>query len=151
MPEQLKRLLPLFVIFISLFILVRHFLVPDSFGEYGYYRGDALIDHENKEIVYSTTESCIECHPDIMEIMEMDLHSELSCLVCHGPGLQHSLNPESVGIEKPSGREFCGLCHSINPARSTNMVFQVDIREHHPERNDCIDCHNPHAVWEIKE
>jgi len=36
MPPQIKRLLPLFVVFIGLFLLARHFLIPESFGKYLY-------------------------------------------------------------------------------------------------------------------
>ena len=42
MPPQLRRLIPMFAVFIALFLLVRHFLVPDSFGEYGFYRVTGL-------------------------------------------------------------------------------------------------------------
>ncbi|MCK4921588.1 MAG: hypothetical protein KAS71_11115 [Bacteroidales bacterium] len=151
MPEQLKRLFPLFAIFIIIFLIIRHLLIPDTFGLYGHYRGDALKDNANIELVYASKEACIECHSDIREMLEMDEHSDISCLSCHGPGLEHVENPETANIEKPGSREFCGRCHAINPARSTNMIIQVDIKEHHAEKKDCIDCHNPHQVWEIKE
>lgn len=151
MPEQLKRLIPLFALFILIFLIVRYLLLPDSFGQFGHYRGDALIDNQEKEIVYATDESCVDCHSDIAEMLEMDLHSELSCMGCHGPGLKHSLDPENEKVEKHTDRKFCGSCHMEDPARPTNMVFQVNIHEHHMERTLCIDCHNPHAVWELKE
>lgn len=151
MPEQLKRLIPLFAIFIIIFIIVRRLLVPDSFGQFGYYRGDALEEIADQELVYATKESCIQCHSDIAEMLEMDMHSELSCVICHGPGLKHTLDPEKEEVEIHKDRGFCGRCHSENPARSTNMIFQVNIHEHHMERKNCIDCHNPHAVWELKE
>lgn len=148
MPAQLKRLIPLFIIFIGLFLTVRHLLIPDSFGQYGHYRGDALIDNASKAMIYSTKEACFECHDDIQEILENDVHAGLSCLTCHGPGLQHVENPAADNIGKESGREFCGRCHHLNAARPIDVVFQVDIKTHHTEEADCIDCHNPHQVWE---
>jgi len=151
MPEQLKRLLPAFAIFVILFLIVRHILIPDTFGQYGHYRGDALIDNANKELIYASKEACVDCHSDVAELIAADVHGEISCLSCHGPGLEHVNNPEPENIEKGGSREFCGRCHSINPARSTNMVYQIDIAEHHSERKDCVDCHNPHQVWELKE
>jgi hypothetical protein len=117
MPPQLKVLLPLFAIFITIFIIIRNFLVPDTFGEYGYYRGNSLIDNTNMELVFASKEVCIECHTDINEMLQSDLHSGLSCIVCHGAGLEHSNFPDSIKINKDSGREKCGRCHSINPAR----------------------------------
>ena len=151
MPAQLKRLIPLFVIFIGLFLVIRHLLIPDTFGQYGHYRGDALIDNAEKEVIYASKETCIDCHSDIGEMLESDMHAGISCLACHGPGLKHVDSMEKEDIYVPSGRDFCGRCHSINPARSTNTIIQVDIKEHNSDRNDCIDCHNPHQVWELKE
>ena len=28
------------------------------------------------------------------------------------------------------------------------LFFQVDINTHHTEKENCIECHNPHEVWE---
>ena len=151
MPKQLKVLLLLFACFITLFIIVRHFLVPDSFGEYGHYRADALIDIAEQELNYAGKEACIDCHSDIYEMLLTDMHAKLSCEVCHGPGLKHADSMEASDISKKSGREFCGLCHAMNPARPLDVVSQVDLNEHNIENKNCIDCHNPHQVWEIKE
>ena len=148
MPVQLKRLIPLFVVFIGLFLLIRYLLIPDSFGQFGHYRGDSLQDNAAKEIVHSTEETCYECHDDIKEIVKNDSHASLSCLTCHGPGLSHAEDPLENPITKESGREFCGRCHQINAARPLDVVFQVDIKTHHTEIEDCIGCHNPHQVWE---
>ncbi len=148
MPIQLKRLLPLFIIFIGLFLIVRHFLVPDTFGQYGHYRGDALIDNASRNLVHASKEDCHECHSDIQEKLENDMHASLSCLVCHGPGLMHVADPLAENIEKMSGRTFCGRCHQLNAARSTDMIYQIDIATHHTEKDNCIECHNPHEVWE---
>ena len=149
MPTQLKRLIPLFIIFIGLFLFIRSKLIPDSFGQYGHYRGDALQDNASVEPVFATKEACYDCHDDIREKLESDMHADLSCLICHGPGLEHIASMEADNILKESGREFCGRCHHINAGRSRDVVFQVDIKTHHPEKKHCIECHNPHAVWEI--
>ena len=151
MPPQLKVLLPLFTIFILIFLVISHFLVPDSFYENGHYRSNALHDLANMEMLTASKETCIECHPDINEKLLSDKHSGLSCLVCHGPGLVHANDPGSLNIIKKSGREHCGRCHSINPARSENVITQIDIAEHNIETDNCIECHNPHQVWELKE
>jgi hypothetical protein len=150
MPPQIKRLLPLFAIFIGLFLLVRYLLVPESFGEYGHYRGLSI--QENAEVTphYAGKKACVECHDDMAAIIASDLHSDLSCEVCHGPGLDHANYPDSVGIYKPFKREFCGACHGLNPARNADVVKQVDLKEHNID-NDCIDCHNPHKPWDLKD
>jgi len=76
------------------------------------------------------------------------MHAELSCLICHGPGQVHVDNPEAENIQKESGRDFCGRCHDLNAAKSTNIITQVDITTHNTEIKNCIECHNPHEVWE---
>ena len=151
MPAQLKRLIPLFAIFIGLFIFVRHFLVPDSFGQFGHYRGNSLQEIASKEMVFASRESCYDCHDDMKARLENNEHSELSCVICHGPGLAHMDDPWDVEIVKMSGREFCGRCHNLNAARQMDVVFQVDIHTHHPEKENCIECHNPHDLWEAME
>ena len=149
-PPQLKRLFLAFAIFIFIFLLVRHFLLPDSFGELGPYRADALIDNAQVEMHYAGQQICFECHQDIEDSKTMDLHSEVHCETCHGPGLKHTESGEAKDIIKPATREFCGRCHNINAARRTETISQVDLNEHNIEFN-CIECHNPHQPWEMKE
>jgi hypothetical protein len=79
-----------------------------------------------------------------------DVHSEIHCETCHGPGLRHTEKGDTAFIIKPVSREFCGLCHSKNAARKTDAVYQVDLNEHNVGKN-CIECHNPHQPWNMKE
>ena len=151
MPSQLKRLIPLFILFVGLFLVLRHFLIPESFGQYGHYRGNSLLDNASREMVYADREDCHACHSDILKLLENEMHASLSCLICHGPGRSHVENPQLGNITKESGREFCGRCHDINPSRPADVVFQVDILIHHMEKTDCIECHNPHSLWEGME
>ncbi len=150
MPPQLKTLIPLFAVLLILFLVVRTLLVPESFGEIGHYRADAIEENGVFPINYAGNSACIECHDTEREKIASDAHKGLSCESCHGPGAKHAENHEVV-LEKPGTREECGRCHSLNSARRTETVIQVDIKEHHMEKENCIDCHNPHAVWEMKE
>jgi len=151
-PPQLKRLLLLFVIFIALFGLVRHLLVPEGFGQYGHYRAGSLETNKDRELHFAGQQSCVECHQDIAEMKEMDLHDVISCESCHGAALKHTEAnvPEDVDVTLNQSRQFCGLCHSINSAKPSNVIFQVDLKEHYTDKN-CIDCHNPHSPWELNE
>lgn len=151
MPPQLRRLIPMFIVFIGLFLILRHFLIPDTFGQYGHYRGDALLDNSSKERAHASKEDCFDCHDDIKEKLENDVHAGLSCLICHGPGLEHVDNPEAANIQKEGDRAFCGRCHQLHTARSLDNIIQVDIATHHTEEEKCIECHNPHEVWEAME
>jgi uncharacterized CHY-type Zn-finger protein len=149
-PSHIKRLILVFVIFISLFLVLRHFLIPDTFGKNGHYRGAALIDNTQIEIHYSGQQACFECHQDIEDLKLKDLHSQIHCETCHGPGQKHVLSKVPADILKPNGREFCGSCHNINTAKQKDAVLQVNLKEHNIEKN-CIDCHNPHQPWEMKK
>lgn len=151
MLPQLRVLLILFAAFISVFIIVRKLLVPDTFGEFGHYRGDALVENEDKELKYSGTQICIDCHDDVYTMLQSDMHQGLSCEVCHGPGFKHADSMEPSDISKISSREDCGRCHGYDPARPADVIVQVDLAEHYIEKERCIDCHNPHMVWELKE
>lgn len=150
MPPQIKRLLPLFAIFIGLFLFVRYLLIPDSFGEFGHYRGNSIRENTEFPLHYAGRDVCAECHDDVAGMLASDVHAAISCETCHGPGYDHANFADSIGIGKPSGREFCGLCHSMNPARKAGVVKQIDIKDHNID-NDCIECHNPHMPWELKD
>ena len=149
-PPHIRRLMLAFAVFISIFLLVRHFLRPETFGEYGPYRGAALIDNAQYEIHYSGQQACFECHQDIEDLKAQDVHSEIRCETCHGPGQKHVVSSDTTDIFVPAGREFCGLCHTMNAARPKDAVFQIDIKEHNVEKN-CTECHNAHQPWEMKE
>ena len=148
-PPQLTRLTIAFTIFISLFLLLRHFLVPDTFGQYGHYRGASLEDNAAVEIHYAGQQACLECHQDIEDQKIQDVHSDIHCETCHGPGQKHVVSGEASDIFKPSGREFCGSCHAKNAAKPKDAVFQVNLAEHNFGKN-CTECHNPHQPWMLK-
>src|SRR4030042_2951532 len=129
-PPQLKRLGLAFAIFILLFLLIRHLLVPKTFGEYGFYRGASLADIAEYPVLFSGQKACINCHQDIEDMKQLDVHSEIRCEACNGAGQQHTKKGDTSKIAKPSSREFCGLCHAKNAAKQKNVIFQVDLKEH---------------------
>lgn len=149
-PPQIPRLAIAFAIFISLFLVLRHFLVPDTFGEYGHYRGASLIDNSQFELHYAGQEACFDCHQDVEDAKALDVHSDIHCETCHGPGLKHAESMEAVDIIRPTGREFCGKCHAQNAAKRNTAIFQVNLNKHNVGKN-CIECHNPHQPWDMKE
>ena len=151
MPPQLKTLLPLLAVFICLFLVARHFLIPESFGKYGHYRANSMDEIAALQTHYVGKEVCADCHDEEAVKLASDLHKSLTCEVCHGPGSLHVEDQDKGILVKPGSREFCGTCHSLNPARRTEVIHQIDIKTHNIERVNCIDCHNPHAVWEMKE
>jgi hypothetical protein len=149
-PLHIKRLILVFALVISLFLVARHFLVPDTFGKYGPYRAATLDDYSLIEIHYAGQQACFECHQDIQDLKAQDVHSDIHCETCHGPGQKHVTSGEAEDILKPSGREFCGSCHSLNAAKPKDAVFQVDLAKHNIDKN-CTECHNAHQPWEMKK
>jgi hypothetical protein len=149
-PPQIPRLAITFAVFVSLFLVLRHFLVPDTFGKYGHYRAASLIDNAGRTMHYSGQDACFSCHQDIQDKKSQDVHSEIHCETCHGPGEKHVHSSSKTDILKPGGREFCGRCHSLNAAKLKSAVFQVDLTKHNTGKN-CIECHNPHQPWEMKK
>jgi hypothetical protein len=149
-PPQLKRLALAFTIFISAFLIIRHFLVPETFGQYGFYRGASLGEIEQTPVKYAGQKMCLECHQDIDDLKQQDVHSDVSCESCHGPGQKHSENGDTTLLEKPVSRESCGMCHSKNAAKKKEAIFQINLKEHYIDKK-CIECHNHHRPWEMKE
>jgi hypothetical protein len=149
-PPQIPRLALAFGIFISLFLVLRHFLTPDTFGKYGHYRAASLIDNTLPELHYAGQEACFKCHQGIEDKKSQDVHSEIHCETCHGPGEKHVISSKAEDIFKPSGRDFCGKCHAFNAAKQKSAVFQIDLSKHNVGKN-CIECHNPHQPWEMKK
>lgn len=147
MPKQISRLLIAFAVFVTIFLIVRSMLIPESFGDLGYYRANSLKEIEATELKHAGKEDCAMCHDAVAELMLSDKHQGISCEACHGPGYEHTLSPETIHPEKPHTREFCGLCHGTNAARPNNVVAQIDLNEHNVE-DECIMCHNPHKPWE---
>ena len=142
MIPQVKRLLLIFTVLVCSFILVRHFLVPESFGKYGHYRADAINDVEALPAEYAEAAVCAGCHGELFKQKEASKHRSVACESCHGPALSHVSDPMSIKPSKPSGREFCALCHTVNAARPKS-IRQIDTDTHNPG-TPCAVCHNPH-------
>jgi excinuclease UvrABC ATPase subunit len=149
-PPQIPRLAIAFTIFIALFLLVRHLLTPDTFGEYGHYRGAALIDNAKPEIHFSGQQACFACHQVVEDLKKEDVHSDIHCETCHGPGQKHVLSSNKADILKPNSRDFCASCHKLNAAKKKDAINQVDLKIHNVEKN-CIECHNAHQPWKMKK
>lgn len=147
MPKQLERVLLLLISLVFIFLIIRHLLVPESFGELGHYRANSLLENEALEPKYVGNKYCVDCHEDQALLLLEGTHQNLKCETCHGPGFRHVESNENVDIILPVGREFCGKCHSLNAARSKSVVKQVIIREHNIEEKECVNCHNPHEPW----
>jgi hypothetical protein len=141
-PQQIVSLAILFAVMLAGLIVARIILVPESFGEYGHYRADAVDDIMAMEINYAGAIVCEECHDDITEIKDRSNHRNVSCEVCHGPSVKHTEAPDEYTPDAPRERGYCPLCHGYDPSRPTG--FPQIITELHNPGKPCMTCHEPH-------
>ncbi|MFH4963448.1 hypothetical protein V8G69_00465 [Gaetbulibacter sp. M235] len=150
MPKIIFRLLLSFIVFVTIFIVIRQLVIPISFGDYGHYRANSIEDNKGRTLYFKGDEKCISCHQDLDDLINTDVHSEISCETCHPPKIDANTDCK-VNPPKVEGTiEFCAQCHTKNAAREAIGFPNFDIKEHKGDQN-CIECHNPHAPWELKE
>ena len=141
-PQQVPRLVVVFVLAAAGLIAARFFLVPDTFGQSGHYRAaavDSIVAHEKK---YAGQQQCALCHGGIAERRLASNHRGVACESCHGPAAAHVANPVEAKPAIPAVREFCPRCHAYNPSRPTGYP-QIDPVAHNP-MTPCVACHDPH-------
>jgi len=150
MPKIIFRLFLSFVLFVSIFVLIQRFLTPDSFGKYGHYRAYSIDDNKARVSYYKGEEKCASCHEDIFDLKDSDLHSEVKCESCHAPKIDANTDCEVMPPIVEGTIDFCGTCHAINLGRLKKGAPQLNFKEH-KEGQNCIECHNAHAPWELTE
>lgn len=137
---------------------VQRLLRPRDFGKAGYYRLGSLYEIMNQTPVHQGKEVCNECHDDIYQVHEKDIHFDVKCEDCHGPGNRHvqrylggdeSVSEQEATVPKEYTLEGCLFCHRKLAARPRTFP-QVDPVEHlhflhvdQPETR-CVECHSPH-------
>lgn len=146
---------------------VRQMLVPESFGEAGHYRLNSLWEIMEQEPLFQGKESCRECHEDILDLHQKDIHFGVSCEDCHGPGKRHvkhhqevalmaleddemaPVAPDDAVMPQEYTLEGCLYCHRKLNARPRDFP-QIVQSEHYrflkvtKANTPCIECHNPH-------
>jgi hypothetical protein len=134
-------------------VLGRSLFVPETWGEFGRYRGAAVTEYRNKPVRHGGDESCEMCHDVEYAAHAAGVHASVKCELCHGPVALHvDLEQGEVVAEMPirKSRDLCELCHRRLAARPADFP-QVDVREHVLENGGemtpdaCFDCHDPHS------
>lgn len=90
---HLFRFAGLFVLAFLLFLVIRSYVVPHSFGRYGHYRADALGEIASRPVKMSGHETCETCHSDVADMKKAGKHAHVNCEACHGAIFQRSPNP----------------------------------------------------------
>ncbi len=144
-PPQITRLLLVTVAIIVAYFTARHFLVPSSFGQFGWYRADALKDYQALPIHYGGQAACADCHDEVVKKRAKAKHRSVPCETCHGP-LQAHVDDATVKPPKITDGRFCVRCHEASPSRPEKFP-QVVLADHSPGQK-CTECHKPHLPTE---
>jgi len=139
---HLFRFAFLFVIAFAVFLVIRHFVVPKSFGEYGHYRGDSIGEIADHPIHFAGHDTCEMCHADIAEMKKAGKHTSVNCEACHGSLANHANDP-SITPPKLDTAVLCVRCHAASAAKPKGFP-QVDA-EQHAGGIACETCHKPHS------
>ncbi len=140
--------------FAMVFVLARHFAIPQSFGEYGHYRAGSVAEYVEQELVHGAPNACAECHDEESELHADGKHAAVSCEVCHGPLYPHVTNGEVIA-PMPVNRtaRWCAVCHQqlvARPQTFPQVVIPGHVIERNAEMSDsvCLECHDAHQPIE---
>ena len=137
------RLAGVFAVGVLLFLILRGFLVPKSFGEYGHYRGNALAEIAARPVNFAGHETCETCHSDVLDKKKTGKHAHVNCEACHGPLAKHADDPTSVTPAKLDTAVLCVRCHEANAAKPKS--FPQVVSADHSTGLPCDTCHQPHS------
>ncbi len=140
---HLFRVAAVFLLGMAVFLGVRGFLVPKSFGQYGHYRGNALREMAARPINYAGHQACESCHADVLDKKKDGRHAHVNCEACHGPLANHADDPTSVQPAKLDTAVLCARCHEANAAKPKSFP-QVATADHSTGL-PCDTCHQPHS------
>jgi hypothetical protein len=145
LPPQITRLVLLTIGIVGSYLVARYFLTPQSFGQYGWYRGDALMELATRDRVFAGRTACAECHSDQVQKLSQKEHKDLSCEGCHGPGQAHVDNPDVKISIQTYGQ--CVRCHEASTGRP-KWHKQINSKTHYTGQK-CTECHVPHQPSEV--
>jgi hypothetical protein len=157
MPPQVVRLVILTLGIVASYAIARQIFIPKSFGQYGHWRGDALMDIAARQPQYAGQKSCEECHSDEFKKILKFEHKTVSCESCHGVSRAHGDDPDHVNpikltdhktIRREQADAFCLRCHNFDPGRPA-WLKQIEISKHYAGKERCVECHMPHQPNEV--
>jgi uncharacterized CHY-type Zn-finger protein len=132
----------LFVLLFAVFLVVRHFVVPKSFGEYGHYRGASIGEIANLPVKFAGHQTCENCHTDILDVKSKGKHAHVNCEACHGALANHADDP-TIKPVLPDTAVLCARCHTASAAKPKG--FPQVVPAEHSNGLPCQTCHNPHS------
>jgi Cytochrome c554 and c-prime len=139
---HLLRFAGLFVIAFVIFWVIRGYVVPKTFGQYGHYRAAAMTEIAAHPAKFAGHETCETCHSDKAEIKNKGKHEGVNCEACHGALAAHAADP-SITPAKPDTAVLCVRCHGASAARPKG--FPQVVADEHSNGVPCETCHQPHS------
>jgi bacterioferritin-associated ferredoxin len=132
-------------------LIVRIFLVPETFGRYGHYRAANLAEQAAREVRHGGNDSCGKCHEKIKELHDKGAHLPVPCEDCHDALATHVRDGKKVAEMRrtKSVTKLCARCHRDLAARRESFP-RINIEKHVADQGAtlsdtvCFDCHNPH-------
>ena len=140
---HLFRFAGLFVLAFLIFLVVRHYVVPKSFGQYGHYRGASIGEIAQRPVKFAGHETCEGCHADVATKKSAGKHAHVNCEACHGALATHADDPGTVTPVLPDTATLCARCHTASAAKPKGFP-QVDPASH-SQGLSCETCHQPHS------
>lgn len=139
---HLFRFAGLFVFAFLVFLAIRGYVVPKSFGQYGHYRGNAIGEIAARPVRFAGHEACEACHTDVLDAKKNGKHANVNCEACHGPQAKHAADPTMGTPAKLDTAVLCVRCHSASAAKPKGFP-QVNAPDH-SSGAPCETCHQPH-------
>ncbi|MDH5638423.1 MAG: hypothetical protein OEZ04_08030 [Nitrospinota bacterium] len=144
---------------------------PDSFGQYGRYRGDHLVEASSLSVLHRGDDYCLDCHDAEWDMADAK-HATVPCENCHflpGPHAIPVDKANSVDKAKAAGGKYvkieimpidrtaqpCLNCHTFLPSRPVKFPQVKDGAKHIKDgwkkamgevkiNSPCSRCHNSH-------
>ncbi len=145
------RLVMIIGALVAVFALVRSFLIPESFGTYGHYRGANLAEQMEMPLVHMESAFCMDCHQEQHTDWRSGNHRTVNCEVCHGHWEIHNGNLKTMTAVK--GNDACLLCHQALTGRPASLSQVKSLALHLAEKEKsgtdaqtCVECHDPHTT-----
>ena len=172
---HLFRFAGLFVLAFLVFLVVRHFVVPKSFGQYGHYRGAAIGEIGARPVKFTGHQTCEACHSDVAEKKNAGKHAHVNCEACHGaifqrlpapaappenlyqrllgfaglrlqPDLPILSHADDPSTVKPVLPDTAVLCARCHEASAAKPKgFPQVAIADHAQGMPCESCHQPHS------
>ncbi len=130
--KHIVRAILLIMLCVGCFEIFRQWMRPESFGELGHFRANAIRDMEELPINYFSGDACNSpsCHESQSKSVKGGKHATIDCQMCHGP-LDNHADGEKKLADMPVDHspDLCLRCHELLPARPVT-IKQIDFAEH---------------------